>query len=173
MITRLTNRDFWVWSGCLLFLVFFVGLVIMSRRANAQFYGYCQEADWAFWDKAGYFPDSYYQNRGDKKPDRIDYVAFVNSYYGRQGRWLLNTNVLLSGLKSSHVLVAVIEERTGDAPGPFFLKPFLRLAGWQPMRYAIFADATGSGIVPQEFKTIDLTGYVSSDDLRTNKLINP
>jgi hypothetical protein len=174
MIAFVKNRDVWIWSGCLLFLGIFVGLVIMSHQANARFYGgYCHEAGWAFCDQAGFMNDSYYQDAGKKKPAKIDYVAFVNSYYGRRGRWLFNANALLSGHKSSHELVAIIEERTSDAPGPFFIKPFLRLVGWKPIRMGIYADAKMRGIVPQEFKTIDLTGFVSSDDLRTNKSFNP
>ena len=174
MTAYLKNRDVWIWSGCLLFLGLFVGLVILSHRANARFYGgYCHEAGWAFWVQAGFMPDSYYQDTGRKKLVKIDYVAFVNSYNGSRGRWLLNTNALLSGHKSSHELVAIIEERTSDAPGPFFIKPLLRLVGWKPERAGIYADATMAGMVPQEFKTIDLTGFVSSDDLRTNKSFNP
>ena len=174
MLAFLKNRDVWIWSGCLLLPGLFVGLVILSHQANARFYGgYCNEAGWAFWDQAGFMNDSYYQQAGKKKPDKIDYVAFLNSYYGRRGRWLLNTNALLSGQNFSHELVAIIEERTSDTPEPFFLKPLLRLVGWEPIRVGIYADATSTRLVPQEYKTIDLTGFVSSDDLRTNKLFNP
>ena len=97
----------------------------------------------------------------------IDFVAFVNKRpWANYGRYLLNANLLKQSRTNSSDIASIIEERINDVSGPFFLKPLLHLTGWKPRRLVIYANCTMSGVVPREFKTFNLDGFVSSDDLR-------
>lgn len=167
MLTSLGRKELCLWAGIIVLVALPISLMTMSYTGHAVFVGRSQQAGWAFMTRAGFMPDLYYQERGDKKPVKIDYVAFVNKIpWGNYGRYLLNTNLLKQSLTNSSEIAAIIEERINDVPGPFFLKPLLHLTGWQPRRLVIYANCTMSGAVPREFKTFNLDGFVSSDDLR-------
>ena len=168
MFTRPKRKELCLWAGIIVLLALPISLMTMSYKGQAAFTTYSQQAGRAFMVQAGFMPDAYYQQFSMKKPAKIDHVAFVQSPWGKSGRYLLNTNLLKQSPLNSSEIAAIIEERISDVPGPFFLKPLLHLTAWQPRRLVIYGNGTMSGAVPREFKAFNLDGFVSSDDLRAS-----
>ena len=55
-----------LWAGILVLLILPISLMTMSYQSHAAFVGLSQQAGWAFMSRAGFMPDLYYQERGDK-----------------------------------------------------------------------------------------------------------
>lgn len=159
------RKELFLWVAIALLIVIPATLFWMRLKAGVQFVDYSQDAGYALMWRAGIWSDGAYQERGEAKPNKMDCLAFLQGPYRNCGRYYFHTNLLSHNPTNAAGISVIIEERWNAAPGPFFLRPLLPLAGWKPRRLAILNDGTMSGLVPREFEAIDLSEFVSSDIL--------
>jgi hypothetical protein len=141
------RKDIWLWVAAALLLLIPATLMWMRFKAGVQFVDHSQDAGYALMWRAGLWSDGAYQERGEVKPNKMDCLDFLQGPYRNSGRYYFHTNLLGHNPTNAVGISVIIEERWSAAPGPFFLRPLLPLAGWKPRRLAILNDGTMTGLV--------------------------